>query len=145
MKKEEIRYVVVIQCDNARKRCSGFACSNSFFEKQFAFSGYKDGTKYVTMTCGGCCGSGVAGALEHFSNKLCKKTDIKKSEVAIHLSSCIVTDNYHHDRCPHMEYMKDIIRKKGFEHIMEGTYQSQGARMRRESGEYKKYDSVAFD
>lgn len=145
MNKEKIRYVVVIQCDKARNRCSGFACSNSFFERQFAFSGYEAGTKYVTMTCGGCCGSGVAGLLEHFGKKLMKKTDIGKDEVAVHLSSCIVTDNHHHDRCPNVDYIKDIIQKKGYHNIIEGTYQSQGAKMKREKGEYKSYSTTVFD
>ncbi len=145
MDRENIRYVVVIQCDKARSRCSGFACSNSFFERQFAFSGYGPATKYVTMTCGGCCGSGVAGFLEHFGKKLAKKTDITKDEVAVHLSSCIVTENHHHDRCPHLDYIRAIIRKKGFQNIVEGTYQSQTAKRRRAEGEYQTYENAAFE
>ena len=145
MDKKSIKYVVVIQCDNSRKRCSGFACSNSFFEKQFAFDGYGEDTKFVTMTCGGCCGTPVAGYLEHFGKKLRIKTDIKKSEVAVHLSTCMVTDNRHHDRCPHVEYIEGIIRKNGFENIIEGTFQCEATRKMRELGKYKVYDSVAFD
>ena len=145
MDKKRIKYVVVIQCDHSRDRCSGFACSNYFFEREFAFSGYPDGVKFVTMTCGDCCGTPVAGYLEHFARKLKSKTDIKKSEVAIHLATCIVTDNRHHDRCPYVDYIKDIIRKNGFENIVEGTFQSQISRKGRETGKYKVYDTVAFD
>ena len=145
MDKESIKYVVVIQCEHTMKRCSGFACSESFFGKSAAFAGYKDGTKYLTMTCGGCNGACVAGRLEHFEMKLRSLTDIKKSEVAVHLASCVVTDNRHHDRCPYVDYIEEIIRKNGFENIVEGTYQSQASRKLREQGVYKKYDSVAFD
>jgi len=145
MDKETIKYVVVIQCDHTMKRCSGFACSEAFFGKTAAFSGYNDGTKYLTMSCGGCNGACVAGRLEHFEMKLRTLTDIKKSEVAVHLASCVVTDNRHHDRCPHVDYIREIIKKNGFENIVEGTYQSQASRKLREKGVYKKYDSVAFD
>jgi len=145
MDKETIKYVVVIQCDHTMKRCSGFACSEAFFGKTAAFSGYNDGTKYLTMSCGGCNGACVAGRLEHFEMKLRTLTDIKKSEVAVHLASCVVTDNRHHDRCPHVDYIREIIKKNGFENIVEGTYQSQASRKLREEGVYKKYDSVAFD
>ncbi len=145
MDKESIKYVVVIQCDHTMKRCSGFACSESFFGKTAAFSGYKDGTKYLTMSCGGCNGACVAGRLEHFEMKLRSLTDIKKSEVAVHLATCVVTDNRHHDRCPFVDYIKEIIRKNGFENIVEGTYQSQASRKLRQEGVYKTYDSVAFE
>ncbi len=145
MDKKAIRYVVVIQCEHTMNRCSGFACTESFFGKSAAFEGYEEGTKYLTMTCGGCNGAGVAGRLEHLEMKLRTLTDIKKEEVAVHLASCVVTDNRHHDRCPYVDYIKEIIRKNGFENVVEGTYQSQASRKRREQGIYKKYDTVAFD
>lgn len=145
MDKSKIRYVVVIQCDHSRKRCSGFACSNAFFEKANAFAGYGEGTKFVTMTCGGCCGTPVAGYLEHFGQKLKAKTDIPKSEVAVHLSTCMVTDNRHHDRCPHVEYIKGIIRKNGYKNINEGTFEAAATRKGREKGIYKTYDTVNLE
>ena len=145
MDKESIKYVVVIQCEHTMKRCSGFACSESFFGKSAAFAGYKVGTNYLTMTCGGCNGACVAGRLEHFEMKLRSLTDIKKSEVAVHLASCVVTDNRHHDRCPYVDYIEEIIRKNGFENIVEGTYQSQASRKLRQEGVYKTYDTVAFE
>ena len=144
MDKQKIKYVVVIQCANAKKRCSGFACSNCFFDRSCAFAGSPEGTKFLMTDCGGCCGSGVAGVLEHFSAKLGKKTSITKDQVAIHLSSCMVTDNHHHDRCPNISYMRDIIAKKGYANVVEGTYQSPGATAKRNSGEYRTHESVAF-
>ena len=145
MDKKAIKYVVTIQCDHSRKRCSGFACSNSFFEKNDAFSGYGEDTKFLTMTCGGCCGTPVAGYLEHFGSKLKGKTDIKKSEVAVHLATCMVTENRHHDRCPHIDYIKDIIRRNGYENIIEGTFEAPITRKLREQGKYKSYEEVVFD
>ncbi len=145
MDKGSIKYVVVIQCDHTMKRCSGFACTESFFSKTAGFAGYGDGIRYLTMSCGGCNGACVAGRLEHFETKLHKLTDIKKEEVAVHLASCIVTDNRHHDRCPYVDYIKEIIRKNGFENIVEGTYQSQASRKLRQKGVYKTYDTVAFE
>ena len=145
MDKRSIRYVVVVQCDHTMKRCSGFACSESFFGRSAAFEGYEEGTKYLTVTCGGCSGTGLAGRLEHFEKKLRTLTDIGKDEVAVHLATCVVTDNRHHDRCPYVDYMREIIEKNGFKNIVEGTYQSQASRKLREAGVYKTYDTVAFD
>ena len=145
MDKSKIRYVIAIQCEHSKKRCSGFACSNAFFERRDAFGGYPEGTKFLTTTCGGCCGTGVAAQLEHFGKKLHVKTDIKKSEVAIHLASCIVTENRHHDRCPHVDYMKSIIRKNGFENIHGGTFKSAVTEELRKRGKYKTYEEVSFE
>lgn len=145
MDKSAIKYVVVIQCEHSRRRCSGFACSNCFFDKVDGFEGYGEDTKYLAFNCGGCDGTSVSGYLEHFGKKLRGKTDIKKSEVAVHLATCMVTENRHHDRCAHVDYIKDIIRKKGFENIVEGTFQSKATQKMRAMGKYKVYDTVAFD
>ena len=145
MDKSKIRYVVAIQCAHSRKRCSGFACSNAFFDRRDAFGGYPEGTKFITMTCGGCDDTPVAAQLEHFGKKLKAKTDIKKSEVAVHLASCIVTENRHHDRCPHAEYIKDIIRRNGYENIREGTFKAPITEKLRQAGKYKTYEEVSFE
>jgi predicted metal-binding protein len=130
------KYVVIIQCDIAQRRCSGFACTNAFYNKDEVFKDYDDTTKYLSFTCGGCCGKGIASKLEHFSNKLKKKSSFTKDEVAVHLSSCMVTDNYHYDRCPHIDYIKKIIVKKGYQNVVEGSYISKGAKAKRAAGEY---------
>ena len=134
----DTKYVVMIQCEISRQRCSGFACTNAFYNKDGVFQGYGDDTKYISIPCGGCCGAGLAAKLEHFSNKL-KKTNLKKDDVTVHLSSCMATDNYHHDRCPHFDYIKGLVKKKGYNNIVEGTYISLAAGKRREGGEYKCY------
>ena len=134
-----IKYCVIIQCDIANKRCSGFACTNAFYNRDERFNNYAEDTRYISFTCGGCCGKGIASKLEHFSKHLKSKTDISKDEVSVHLSSCMSTDNYHYDRCPHIEYLKNIIAKKGFKNLVEGTYVSKGSTRKREMGQYKTY------
>nr|WP_206459679.1 CGGC domain-containing protein [Anaerovorax sp. IOR16] len=135
----DTKYVMIIQCDIARQRCSGFACTNGFYNRDDVFKDYDNNVRYLSLTCGGCCGTSLASKLEHFSNKLKKETDATKNDVAVHLSSCMVTDNYHHDRCPHVDYIKALIKKKGYQRIIEGTYISKAAEKRREKGEYKRY------
>ena len=137
-----VKFVLIVQCDKSRERCSGFACTNSFYNREGFFKGrgYEEGVRYLALTCGGCCGTGLAMKLEHFSKKLLKKTDIKKEEVAVHLSSCMVTDNYHHDRCPNIAYIKDIVRKKGYGDVVDGTYLSEASERKRCAGVYKRYD-----
>ena len=134
------KYVLIIQCDIAHRRCSGFACTNAFYNRDEVFKDYDDATRYISFTCGGCCGKGVASKLEHFSNKLHKKTNISKDEVAVHLSSCMVTDNYHYDRCPHADYIKSIVIKKGYKNVVEGSFISGNAKRKREEGIYNCYE-----
>lgn len=135
----DIRYVVVIQCDIALRRCSGFACSDSFYRRKKLFERYGDRVQYLPMSCGGCCGKGVSAKLSHLTKKLGRYTNIKKDEVAVHLSSCMVTDNHHYDRCPHIDYIKDIVRKRGYINLLEGSYISDNAKKKREDGVYRSY------
>ena len=53
-----IKFVIIIQCDIARLRCSGFACTKCFYDREGFFKdcGYPHGTRYIAFTCGGCCG-----------------------------------------------------------------------------------------
>jgi len=137
------KFVVIIQCDIAHNRCSGFACTNSFYARDGAFAGYGDGVKYISFTCGGCCGKSVAAKIEHFGKMLQAKTELTKNEVVVHLASCMVTDNHHYDRCPHVQYIKDILAKKGFHNIVEGSFISGKATKLREKGVYKDYREAA--
>lgn len=135
----DTKYVVIIQCELSHKRCSGFACTNSFYNKEGFFKGYDDKTKYISFTCGGCCGKTVASKLEHFTKKLKKAENIGKGQVVVHLASCIVTENYHSDRCPHVDYIKGIVEKKGFK-VVDGSFISANAEKKREEGKYNTYE-----
>lgn len=134
------KLVVIIQCQIAHNRCSGFACSHSFYERRGKFADYPQGLPYISFTCGGCCGKSVAAKLEHLSRKLREKTDIKADDVVVHLASCMVTDNHHYDRCPHVDYIKSIVAKKGFRNVVEGSFISTTATELRHRGVYHDYD-----
>ena len=135
---ENKKFVVIIQCELVHKKCSGFACTDSFYNRDEMFKSYKENTRYISFTCGGCCGKLVSGKLSQKKKKILKKTDYKKDEVIVHLASCMTSDNYHSDRCPHIDYIKDIIVKRGYD-FLEGTYISKNAEIKREKGIYKTY------
>lgn len=140
--RENIEFIIIVQCTLAKKRCSGYACMSSFYNRAGHFSLYpkNDKLKYISIECGGCCGKGVSSNLSHFSKKMNSTYEIKKENIAIHLSSCMVTDNYHYDRCPHIDYIKKIIiEKHRFGNLYEGTYLSLRAESKRENGFYNNY------
>ena len=104
--------VVVIQCDIVTKRCSGYACMNTFVNRKDTFADYPPDTRFLMMTCGGCCGAGLSAKLENLAKKLKKYGDAKEN-VTIHFASCIVSDSYHRPPCPFRNYMAQIIERKG--------------------------------
>ena len=134
--------VVVIQCDITCRRCSGFACSETFYKRNDYFSEYPVDTLYVPMTCGGCCGKGLSAKLGHFVKIAKRKMGILPADVSVHLASCITTDNRHFERCPHFDYMVSIIRKNGLHQITEGSYLSKKSEAKRAAGVYKIYDPL---
>lgn len=83
------KLVVVIQCDIVTKRCSGYACMNTFVNRKDTFADYPPDTRFLMMTCGGCCGAGLSAKLENLAKKLKKYGDAKEN-VTIHLrrASC---------------------------------------------------------
>ncbi|WP_321328550.1 CGGC domain-containing protein [uncultured Ilyobacter sp.] len=135
----DIKLAAIIQCEKAKNRCSGYACTDSFYKKINSFNDYSSETQYISFTCGGCNGKGVGLKINNLVRRMPKLADIKNSEIAVHLSSCIVLDNRHSDRCPNVDYMKSIIKKAGIKTIIEGTYISKTAQKKREAGVYKKY------
>lgn len=132
------KYVVLVQCEIAKNRCSGMACTTAFYNRDEMFANYSDDVRYIAFTCGGCCGKGVSARLEHFSRGLAKQ-GVTKDDVVIHLASCMTTDNHHYDRCPHVDYIKGIISKKGYGTVLEKTYISRNAEKKRAQGIYQSY------
>ncbi|MPN24046.1 hypothetical protein SDC9_171439 [bioreactor metagenome] len=57
----------------------------------------------------------------------------------------MVTDNHHYDRCPHLEYIKNIVTKKGYEHVVEGSYISANATKKRAAKIYNDYEKSGAD
>ncbi len=135
----DIKLVAIIQCEKAKNRCSGYACTDSFYKKINSFSEYKADTQYLSFTCGGCNGKGVSPKINNLVRRMPKLADIKKKEIAVHLSSCMTLDNHHSDRCPNVDFMKSIIKKAGIDTIIEGSYISKTSDKMRELGIYKKH------
>ncbi|MDO4178126.1 MAG: CGGC domain-containing protein [Phascolarctobacterium sp.] len=132
------KLVVIVQCDIVCQRCPGFPCMNAFYNREGAFKDYDEDTRYLSFTCGGCCGMGLAAKLENLIHKL-NRNHIPKENVVVHLASCVVSDNYHNPPCPHREYLKEIVQRKGFE-LKLGSYLSKRTQERREAGLYKEWD-----
>ena len=129
--------VVIIQCDIVSKRCSGYACTNAFYNREGTFEGYAPDTRYMTLTCGGCCGAALAAKLEHLLRKVRKYED-QKENIVIHLASCICSDNYHRPPCPHLDYIKAIVERKGYPVVL-GSYISKKTAHKRETGQYTSF------
>lgn len=89
---DNTKLIVIIQCEIAKRRCSGFYCMDSFYKKDRAFSIYpkEQDIQYMMFECGGCCGKEISSLLGHLSRKLKEEDIIKKDEVVIHLASCMV-------------------------------------------------------
>ena len=49
------------------------------------------------------------------------------------------TDNAHYDSCPNIDYIQYIIKKKGYNNIVEGSIFSERSEKLRKEGFYKKY------
>ena len=137
---DEKKYVVVVQCHIAKERCSGYICENTFHNKEGKFSTYPNNNniRFLPITCGGCCGRALHRKLLEFIKAIKRKEKIAKNEIVVHLSSCVVTENYHGYPCPHKEYLTDIITKKLGLEMVEGSYISPAAEKKREKGIYQK-------
>jgi len=135
---KEKSYIVVVQCHIVKERCSGYLCEYAFSERTGAFSNYPvDGsTRFLSMTCGGCCGRAVHRKLSNLIHKLEEKESIEKEQIAIHLASCISFDSYHGPPCPHKDYLKTMIVEKLKLDLVEGSRISDKTESRRQEGIY---------
>ena len=130
--------VVIIQCEDVVKRCSGFLCMSDFYEKLGKFTGYADETRYMAITCGGCCGNLLTPKLENLGMRL-RKAGISKDDVTVHFASCVCSDNAHRQPCPFMNRMRALLNRKGFNNIELGSHISQKAEAKRQAGIYKQW------
>jgi predicted metal-binding protein len=131
-------YIVVVQCDIVMERCSGYFCEHAYSQRTGLFSTYPADQAYRTlfMTCGGCCGRGVHRKLGDLTRTMKKKEGVEKSQIVVHLASCITHDNFHAPPCPHLDYLKTLIGVKAGLDIVEGTHISKLSEERRRKGEY---------
>ena len=137
----KIKLIVIIQCEIAKRRCSGYHCSQSFYERSGGFEKYsQDQDMRLRMfECGGCNGKGVNSLLSNVGKCLKKEGKIKPEEVAIHFASCVTLDNHHSSRCMFINHMKQQVLKTPLKDalILEDTWYSKTATRRRLEGIYK--------
>ncbi len=135
-------YLVVIQCDIARQRCSGYFCEKAFHERSGGFAEYPSAKALRTLylTCGGCCGLAVHRLLSDLIQRIKKAEGVEKDRIAVRLSSCMAKDNYHGPPCPHLDYIKGLIARLGLD-VGEGTQIGQKSTRLRQSGVYDEGES----
>ncbi len=130
-------YVVILQCHIVKERCPGYLCEKAFRERTGGFADYpKDKpTRYLSLTCGGCCGRASHRKLTRLLGTIAKKEGITKDRIVVQLSSCMAKDNYHAPPCPHLDYIKTLIERIGLD-VREGTVISEKSEQRRRGGRY---------
>jgi hypothetical protein len=67
--------------------------------------------------------------------RLKKEEGTGKERIVVQLSSCITKDNFHATPCPHLDYLKGLIRKLGLD-IREDTSINEKSQKRRAEGMY---------
>jgi predicted metal-binding protein len=136
--KNQIKLIGIIQCDFAKEHCSGFACTNAFHHKIDAFSIYPNSSEImvVPFNCGGCPGRRIGRIVNDLIQRSKKLSSINKEEIAIHLASCIVTDNGHYPPCPHIDDIEKILKRRGVD-MIKGSHKSKLTEKRREKGIYE--------
>ena len=109
-----IKYIITVQCDIVKERCSGYLCEEAFHNRQGGFSNYpKDADiRFLSFTCGGCCGRATLRKLSNALKLLKKRAGITTEEVALHFSSCICRESFHGPKCPHYDYLKELVERK---------------------------------
>ena len=131
-------YIVVVQCQLVKQRCSGYYCEKAFHERTGGFAGYAKDKAYrvLYLTCGGCCGRPLHRLLSHLVRKISRE-GLEKGKIVVQLSSCITKDNHHGPPCPHLDYLKALVAKLGLD-LREDTVISQTAEQRRADGVYSR-------
>ena len=134
-------YIIVVQCHIVAERCSGYFCEKAFNEKADGFADLDPSKKYrvVYLSCGGCCGRALQRKVSHLLRLIKKKEGIERDRVVVQFSSCITKESHHGDICPHLDYLKKLIKKLNVD-IREDTRISKLSEKRRCEGEY----SVGF-
>lgn len=130
-------YVVILQCHIVKERCPGYLCEKALRERTGGFADYpKDkALRYLSITCGGCCGRASHRKLTNLLRTIAKKEGITKDRIVVQLSSCMAKDNYHVPPCPHLDYIKTLIERIGLD-VREGTVISEKSEQRRRGGTY---------
>ena len=136
-------YIIVIQCQLAQQRCSGYHCERAFHDRIGGFAGLPKDRTYRTLytNCGGCCGKAVQRKLENLVKKG-GRDGVAKDKILVQLASCITKDNHHSPRCPHADFIRELVARAGLT-CREDTKISATAEARRKDGTYKVTKTVA--
>ncbi len=135
---DAIRYVVALQCNKTKTRCSGFFCENSFADRAHHYADYPADAaiRFIALDCGGCPGSLSLPKLRHLRKCIEKNTGFSADQVVVHLSSCMAFTNYHGPACPNLDRIRLLVGRAGFKNVVEGTKISKLAAERRKKGIY---------
>ncbi len=130
-------YIVVVQCSIVKQRCPGYLCERAFNERTGGFAEYPRDRKYrmIFMECGGCCGRGVHRKLSLLKRTIQKKEGIGLDRIVVQLASCVSKNNYHGPPCPHLDYIKTLVERIGFD-LRQDTVVSAKSEQRRKDGIY---------
>ncbi len=111
---DDIKYIITLQCHIVKERCSGYLCEEAFHLRQGGFAHYPKDTdiRYLSITCGGCCGRASLRKLSNALKLLKKRAGIEPEQVALHFSSCICRESFHGPKCPHYDYLKELVSRK---------------------------------
>ena len=130
-------FAIIVTCHIVAERCAGYFCERALHYREDAFAGYPADRplRYVMLTCGGCCGRALQRKLIHQAGLLERKEQIGKERIVVHLSSCITRSNHHGPRCPHLDYLKELVRRVNID-LREDTHLSRESCERRAAGHY---------
>ena len=132
------KYVVAVQCDIVKDRCSGYMCEQNFQQRKggYACYGADESIRFLSMTCGGCCGMATQRKLKHLMRMAKKNDGIEPADIVVHLSSCLCRANYHGPACPHLDYIEKVIKPLGLQ-VVHGTVINDVSEKRRAEGTYE--------
>ena len=132
------KYIAVVQCQIVVERCSGFLCEKSFHDRSGGFKGLKEngGYRVSYLTCGGCCGRALQRKIYDLIITSKEYDEINKDEILVQFSSCITNESYHGPKCPHLDYLVDLMKKLKVD-VSYGTHISDLSEERRKKGVYK--------
>jgi predicted metal-binding protein len=131
-------YIAIVQCHIVAERCPGFFCERSFHARTGGFAGLAKEKMYrvLHITCGGCCGRALHRKLSLLAQKAQKHDEIPPSQILVKFASCITKESYHGPKCPHLDYLVNLVDKLGLDYSFD-THISAKAEQRREEGLYE--------
>lgn len=127
----DVKYVIALQCSIVKERCSGYLCEESFHNREGFFADYpKDSDiRFLSIECGGCCGRASLRKVSNALKLMQKRAGITKGQVVLHFASCICRESYHGPKCPHLDYLKELLGRIDIS-LSEGTRLSKNTQAR---------------